>query len=215
VALLARADDATRLSTLAPLLTDPIRTVRTEAVLALVDLADRALPASRRSAFDRAFDEFVAEQRFNADRPEAQTNLGQAWLQRNRLDDAEKAFVEAIRLDPAFVPAYVNLSDVYRLRNDERQAERIARDGLQVAPSAAVLHHALGLGLVRQHRVSDALPELARAAALDAGNPRYQYVYAVALHDSGKTDEARRVLRAAAARFPGDRSIAEALEAFR
>lgn len=215
VTLLARADEATRVATLEPLLADPIRTVRSEAVLALVDLADRALPDSRRPAFDRAFDEFVAEQRFNADRPEAQTNLGQAWLQRNRLDDAEKAFVEAIRLDPAFVPAYVNLSDVYRLRNDEGQAERIVRDGLAVAPSAAVLHHALGLGLVRQHRVSDALPELARAATLDAGNARYQYVYAVALHDSGETDEARRVLRAAAARFPGDRSIAEALEAFR
>jgi predicted CXXCH cytochrome family protein len=215
VTLLGHADDETRLARLPALLADPIRTVRTEAALAILDLADRALPNARRADFDRAFDEFVAEQRFNADRPEAQTNLGQAWLQRSRLDDAEQAFVEAIRLDPAFVPAYVNLSDLYRLRHDEGRAERIVRDGLAAAPSAAVLRHALGLSLVRQHRVPDALPELARAVSLEPGNARYAYVYAVALHDTGRIDEARRVLRDAAARFPGDRAIAEAVDAFR
>ena len=215
VTLLGRADDGTRLTALPALLTDPIRTVRTEAALALMDLADRVLPDSNRPAFDRAFDEFVAEQQFNADRPEAQANLGQAWLQRNRLDAAQKAFREAISLDRRFVPAYVNLSDVFRLLNNEVEAEQVLREGLAMAPSAAVLHHALGLALVRQHRVPGALPELARAVALDADSPRYRYVYAVALHDSGNVNEARRVLHAAAVRFPGDRAIAEAIDAYR
>ncbi len=215
VTLLGRADEATRLSALAPLLADPIRTVRTDAALALMDLADRALPDSSRAAFERAFDEFVAEQQFNADRPEAQANLGQAFLQRNRLGDAQHALDEALRLDRAFVPAYVNLSDLHRQRNDEGQAERVLRDGIVVTPLAAVLHHALGLCLVRQHRLTEALPELARAVALDPGNPRYQYVYAVAVHDSGRIDDARRLLRAAASRFPGDRAIAEAIDAFK
>jgi predicted CXXCH cytochrome family protein len=214
LALLGHADDATRLAVVPPLLADPVRTVRSAAALALMDLADRALPSSSRPAFDAAFGEFVAEQQFNGDRPEAQQNLGQAWLQRGRLDEAERAFGEARRLDPRFVPAYVNLSEVLRFRQNERAAEHVLREGLGIEPSSAVLHHALGLALVRQHRVSDALPELRRASTLEAGNSRYAYVYAVALHDSGHADEARRVLRAAALRWPGDEAIAAARRAF-
>src|SRR5262249_56846687 len=120
----------TRLGSLPAGLSDPIRTVRIEAALALMDLANRTLVGSKRQAFDRAFDEFVAEQQFNADRPEAQVNLAQAMLQRSRLDEAQKAFEEAIRLDRTFVPAYVDLSDVYHQRQNEAAAERVLRAGL-------------------------------------------------------------------------------------
>ncbi|MEO8482218.1 MAG: tetratricopeptide repeat protein [Acidobacteriota bacterium] len=214
VTLLARADDRTRLTSVVGMLTDSRRTVRTEAVLALMDVADRGLAGPDRQAFDRAFDEFVAEQRYNADRPEAQTNLGQALLQRGQLDEAQSTLTEAIRLDRTFVPAYVNLSDVYRVRHDETAAERVLREALAVDPRAAVVHHALGLALVRQHRVADALPSLARAMALEPANPRYVYVYAVALHDDGRVAVALNVLRAAAAKWPSDRAIAEAIAAY-
>src|SRR5262249_7455010 len=205
---LAHADDATRLTSLPARLSDPITTVRIEAALALMDLADRALIGTNRQAFDRAFDEFVAEQQFNADRPEAQANLGQAMLQRSRLAEAQTAFEEAIRLDRTFVPAYVDLSDVYHQGQNEAAAERVLRDGLAVESRAAVLHHALGLVLVRQPRLGEGLAEL------DASNLRYAYVYAVALHDNGQQDAAIKVLRSAAAKWPGDQAIAEALAAY-
>jgi tetratricopeptide (TPR) repeat protein len=211
VGWIGRTDEGTRLARLPRLLSDPVRSVRVEAALALVDLADGALAGADRQAFDRAFDEFVAEQRYNADRPEAQANLGQALLQRGRLDEAQAAFDEAIRLDRAFVPAYVNLGELYRVRGDEDAAERALRAGLAVDPRAAVLHHALGLSLVRRHRAAEAVPAFARAAALDPANARYAYVYAVALHDTGRAADAIDVLRAAAAKWPSDRAIADAL----
>jgi tetratricopeptide (TPR) repeat protein len=212
--LLARADDSHRVSSLPKMLADPVRTVREEVALALADLADRALSGADQAAFERAFGEFVAEQRFNGDRPEAQVNLGQAWLRRGRLDAAQKAFQEAIRLDASFVPARVDLSEVYRLRHDEATAEQVLRDGLTASSPSAVLHHALGLSLVRQHRVTDALPELATAAKLDPAVARYAYVYAVALHDSGRVADAIRQLRAAASRWPEDRDIRQALDSY-
>jgi predicted CXXCH cytochrome family protein len=211
---MAHADDSTRARLLAPLLHDPIRTVRTEAALALADLADRALPGAEHAEFERAFDEFVAEQQFNADRPEAQSSLGQLLIQRGRTDGAIAAFDEAIRLDRTFVPAYVDLADAYRIRSDEPGAERTLRQALEISPASAALHHALGLALVRQHRLAGALTELARAATLEPATARYSYVYAVALHDSGKGAGAIDVLAAAVRRHPDDRDMLFALATY-
>ena len=85
------------------------------------------------------------------------------------------------------------------------------REGIASSPASAVLHHSLGLALVRQHRLRDALPELARAVTLDPAEPRYSYVYAVGLHENGQRAEAIRVLQASAARHPNDQDTRQAL----
>jgi predicted CXXCH cytochrome family protein len=215
IVALGRADDATRLRALPPLLADPVRTVRVQAATTLADLADQSLPFDARASYDRAFDEFLAEQRFNADRPEAQTNLGQVLLQRSRLADAVAAFTEAIRLDRTFLPAYIDLADARRLQQNEPAAERVLRDAIAIGPPSAAVHHALGLALVRQRRMSEALEELARAAALEPETSRYGYVYAVALHDAGRAAEAVAVLESVVRRHPEDRESQLALSAYR
>ena len=204
---LSNADPELRLRLAPPLLADPVRTVRAEAVHCLLEVADQSLSGPSRADFDRAFDEFLAEQRFNADRPEAQTTLGTAWLTRGRADLAIPALTEAIRLDPTFVPAYVNLADAYQSGGNESSAERVLRDGLRAAPAAAVLHHALGLALVRQKQIPAALKELAEAVRLDPDASRFTYTYIVALHDTGKPDEAVRLVKAFLRKHPGDAAI--------
>ena len=78
-------------------------------------------------------------------------------------------------------------------------------------PDNPQLHHELGLNLVRQRRAGDALPELARAALTDPANPRYAYVYAVALNSAGRTEDAIKALEASHARHPADRDTLFAL----
>jgi predicted Zn-dependent protease len=212
---LTHLDPTMRLRFAPPLLTDPIRAVRIQAATALADLADQSLTAADRTNFERVFDELVAEQQFNADRPEAQVNLGQVLIQRGRADEAIAAFREAIHLDRTFVPAYVNLADAHRAQGQEREAERALLDGIAASPASAVLHHSRGLALVRQHRLRDALSELERAVALDPGEPRYSYVYAVGLHENGQRAEAIKVLQASAARHPDDHDTLVALKEYR
>ena len=48
-----------------------------------------------------------------------------------------------------------------------------------------MLHHSLGLALVRQKQTQDALAELEQATILDPANARFSFVYAVALHSTG------------------------------
>jgi len=197
-------DDDTRLRLVPGLLSDSVRTVRIEAARALADLADRALPRAARPAFERAFGEFVAEARHNGDRAEAQANLGTLWMARGRLDEAAAAFQEGTALNRTFVPAFLGLAEVHRLRGDEDAAERVLRDALAASPDSAEAHHALGLALVRQRRRDDAIPELFEATRQAPEVSRFAYVYGVALHDAGRTTDALQVLREADGRHPDD-----------
>ena len=45
----------------------------------------------------------------------------------------EEELKAAIRLDPFFLQAYVNLADLYRARSRDPDGERIVREGLKAA----------------------------------------------------------------------------------
>jgi len=161
--------------------------------------------------FTRAAAEFEASQRLHADRAENRVTLGIFLSSIGRVADAETEYRAAIRLAPAFAPAYVNLADLLRAQDDEAQAERILRDGLGAAPNDATLHHALGLLYARAKKSNDAVTELGRAVSLEAGNARFVYVYAVALEGVHRMPEAIRVLAQGRVAHPRDRDLLFAL----
>jgi Flp pilus assembly protein TadD len=169
------------------------------------------LGASRLAARAAALDEYLAAQRYSAERPESRLNLGLLALRRGDAGAAEKLYREALALAPDFAPAYVNLADLLRAQGREEEGERVLREGLKRAPASADLHHALGLLHVRRQRYEAGLASLAQAARLAPENPRYQYVYAVALHDRGRPRESIRVLEAALRRNPVDGDVLSAL----
>jgi tetratricopeptide (TPR) repeat protein/cytochrome c553 len=211
---LAGADAATRVQLLARLLGDPVRLVRMDAARALAGDSEARLAPEDRKRFESALDEYVAAQRFNADRPEAQTALGTLEATRGRDAEAVAAYRKALALDPTYVQAALNLADLYRAVAREDEAERTLREALKRSPRSAPLHHALGLALVRQKRTDAALAELALAAKLAPEEPRFAYVYGVALYDTGKRAEAMKALQSALARHPYDRAILFALAAY-
>jgi predicted CXXCH cytochrome family protein len=215
VQALANADPATRLRYLPQRLADPARVVRMEAARALAGDAERQLSATDRAAFDSALAEYVAAERYNADRPEAQSALGSLHAARGRLEEAAAAYGRALERDPTYVQAAINLADLQRATGDEDAAEQTLRTAIARMPGSAPVHHALGLALIRQRQSAEAIAELARAAKLAPDDPRFAYVYAVALHDTGKPAEAIRTLQAAMSRHPYDREILVALASYK
>jgi predicted CXXCH cytochrome family protein len=197
-----------------PLLSDPLRAIRIEAAGSLADVPPAAAGGEQRAAFERAAAEYVEAQRFNADRADARTNLGSFEARRGATAQAEQDLRAAIALDVLFVPAYANLADLYRAQGREADAERVLRDGLRRVPASAVLHHGLGLALVRAKRPTEALAELAKAAALDPANARYAYVYGVALYSAGRADQALALLVSASVKHPTDTDVLAALASF-
>src|SRR5438132_6306566 len=120
----------------APLLADPVRAVRIEAARALAGTDLLALTPEQQTALVKATAELVAAEMVDADRPEAHLNLGPLDLRRQQLPEAEKEYRTALRLDPAFVPALVNLADLNRARDtgELTAALRHARELLTLVP---------------------------------------------------------------------------------
>jgi predicted CXXCH cytochrome family protein len=215
VSLLRTWEPQRRWQTGAPLLRDPIRVVRIAAVSALADIFGAVSPTpEQRSAFEHAVTEYRAMQHFNADRGEAWLNLGVLDARLGNLVPAEADYQRAIRVQPLFIPPYVNLADVYREEGRETDGERVLRQALAMHPPNGDVHHALGLLLVREKRMPEAVSELAKAAEQSPENARYAYVYGVALDSVGQHGAARAFLEQAHERFTGDRDILSALVQF-
>jgi Flp pilus assembly protein TadD len=204
-------DPARRWALAAPLLSDPVRAMRVEATSLLAPVPSARLSPEERARFERGAEEFVRVQRFNADRPEARVTLGAFFAERGQAQEAEAEYRAAIKLDPRFVQAYVNLADLYRGLDRDREGEMLLRQALSIGPGDAVVYHALGLVLVRQHRIPEATEMLAKAASLDPERSRYAYVYAIALSSSGRQEDALRLLAENQARHPADRDTLAAL----
>ena len=199
---------------LSPLLSDSVRGVRLRAVSLLAAVPTSRQPPADRDRFDRAAAEFIAAQRFNADRPEARTALGSFYAHRGQTTEAETEFSAALRLSPQFAPAAINLADLYRQRGRDAESIKILEESILAAPRDAGLHHALGLALVRLKRNDAALAELNKSSELDPERARYAYVYAVALHSAGRVQDALTVLKSNLARHPNDRDTLLALISF-
>ncbi|WP_437874711.1 multiheme c-type cytochrome [Sorangium sp. So ce513] len=165
----------------APLLADPVRGVRVEAARVLAGVDPGALPGRAGQDLEGALREYIATQTLHADRAEAQNNLGLVFARTGRPRDAEQAYLAALRIEPGYVPTYVNLADLYRELGRDADGVALLRRGIARAPEQAELLHALGLALVRQGRKDQALEPLKRAAELAPEQARFQTVYRAAL----------------------------------
>jgi len=158
--------------------------------------------------------EYLSSMQLNADMPEEQMNLGMYYLNRGDRVAAEKAYRNALKLSPLFVPAMLNLADMYRASGMDEQAEPLLLRATTLAPSEASPLHALGLLKVRQGKLEEALVWLQKAAEADPRNYRYGYVYAVALWEAGKRGQAVAGLESMLERLGGNREIVSALASY-
>ncbi|HXV62596.1 MAG TPA: tetratricopeptide repeat protein [Vicinamibacteria bacterium] len=194
-----------------PLLRDPMPSVRIEAARVLGTVPKELFTPQQAVAREEGIAEFRDAQLRNADWPESHLNLGNLHLALGERPQARRAFETAIRVDPDFAGAYVNLADLLRVEGMDDEGEALLRQALERLPDDPALHHALGLTLVRQRRAQEALPELARAAMLQPEEPRFSYVHGVALQSTGDLDGAAAVFTAAIDRHPYDRDLLLAL----
>jgi len=197
-----------------PLLDDPVRLVRIDAARTLASVPQEALAENQRQTLQRGLAELIAAEQTNADRPESHLNIGLIYVDQSQFDSAETAYRAALELEPTFTQAAVNLADLYRIQERDADGEKTLRQALTLDPQNAAAHHALGLLLIRQQRLTEALTALAEAARLDEDNPRYGYVYAVALNGAGQGERAIQTLETVLARHPNDRDTLMALATF-
>ena len=92
------------------MLEDSVKLVRIEAARALAPVPRAMMPQSPN--LDSVTNEYIGSQLINADRPEAHVSVGVLLAARGDLLGARAALEAALRVDSAFVPAFVNLADL-------------------------------------------------------------------------------------------------------
>ena len=99
------------------------------------------------------------------------------------LEMARNSFQRAVTLDPGFALAHVGLADALLLLNsygamllDEAvaQADELLRRALELDAGLGAAHASVGLSLLRQRRVDEAISAFERAIALD---PNYAHAF--------------------------------------
>jgi predicted CXXCH cytochrome family protein len=222
---LQRAAAARALDTLSPdvalrtgltLLQDPVRLVRIDTARALASFArlEANVPGREsplRKALAPALAEYREAQLANAERAESWLNLGLLDVALGDAAGAEARYRRALALEADFLPAYVNLADLYRATGRDDSGRTILEEGLARTPDAPDLLHALGLLEIRAQRLQAASDLLERAAELAPEQARYAYVYALAQQAKGDLRGALTTLEATTRRHPNDSAVALAL----
>ena len=188
---------------LAPLLGDPLRSVRSEAARLLADVP---LPATQQAAFARAMDEYEAQLQLNADRAESRSELARLRQRQGRANEAAEHLQQALRLDPLYAPAYLEFAELQRSIGREHEAEAILRKGIAERPATAALHYSLGLSLVRQQRRDEALSHFQQAQQLAPQDARMAFTLALALHP-GAPEKALVVVERSLLAHPNNRDL--------
>lgn len=174
---------------LLPLLSDPLKAVRIEAarlVSVIPDIAQQPGYANARS-------DYIASQELNADRAPGLVSLATLAINEQRWTDAEHFLQKAVRTEPWYVPASINLADFYRVQQREPEAEQVLKQALAVVPGNADLSLSYGLWLVRHQQLAEALNHLQKATQ-GSKDPYHHYVYALALQQTGNSVAAQQVL---------------------
>ena len=201
----------TALPVSAHLLQDDVLAVRAEAARVLASASRTQMNDAGKQLLDTSIIEYTATQRLNADRAESLMNLGNLSTALNKATEAEQFYRQALKREPDFIPAWINIADLYRAQG----MSSLALDTLQTAnrqiPDSAELEHALGLALVRSGRADESLVALSRAVELEKDNARFAYVYAVALNSMGQSEAALNTLETTHARHPNNRDTLFAL----
>lgn len=187
--------DSERIRRLRPLLRDPVRAVRTEAARVLSAVPRDEIPEKDLAAFDAAMEEYLVGQRAVDDQPAAHLCMGVIHANQGARAKAESDYRTALRLDPAFIPARVNLAMLYNEQNKKVEAEREYRLIVEREPKMAEAFYALGLLVAEDgKRLAEATDLLTKATQLAPQNSRMHYNRGLALQNLGRVDEAEQAL---------------------
>ena len=186
---------------LSPHMNDSSLSVRVEIADALAGIYSE-LSGKQQAQLDSLIDEYRKALVVSAGSPATQVALANLEARLGKNKAAEKALLQALRIEPGYVPALLNLADYYRASGRDAEVEPLLKRALQVAPDSGAAHHSYGLFQVRMQNYEAALPHLETAVKQADAVPRYAYVYAVALESRGQTPKAIDMLIKATERWP-------------
>ncbi|MEI4551735.1 tetratricopeptide repeat protein [Pseudoalteromonas spongiae] len=189
--------------------------VRIETARSLAGMLNAPFPnelsKQDKTRLNAALDDYKKSQEFNAERGFSHTNLALLALEMAEPKAAEMHYFDAIKVEPIFMPAYVNLADLYRQQGDESKAQNILKQALSVNHEASDVYYALAMSQIRSSEKQNALKSLENATLFAPENASYLYTYALLLQDQKNIHQAIRYFEKAYAITPTNPDISYSL----
>ncbi len=98
-------------------------------------------------------------------------NIGIAYLEQFKPEEAAKYFKQAVDKDATFALGHLNLAVAYYFTRDMPKAAEEARLALKQMPNSPHAHYILGLALKNERQYEEALKELNSVLAIDPKDP--------------------------------------------
>jgi tetratricopeptide (TPR) repeat protein len=163
------------ISTLSPILDDPIKIVRLAAANRLFEI-DKGLFSD--SLFDKlsvVMDEYLNSIMYTSDFPTGRYNLANYYSRKGDIGKAIKYYEDAIRMDNLFYPAKSNLALLYYGQGNLQKAEQLFLDLVKNHKEYSEGYYYLGLLYAEQKKYREAANSLEKALIQKDANPRVYY----------------------------------------
>jgi tetratricopeptide (TPR) repeat protein len=175
-----------RLVLVAPLLYDPVKAVRIQAVQSLTAVPLARMPEELKQKFLAVLAEYRQAMEYSGDFAASRHNLGNMYANLGDFDAAVENYRKAIEIDREFYPAKVNLAMVYNQMGRNDAAEQMLREVLADHSDFHELKYSLALLLVEEKRYEEAEKYLAEAATGIPERARIHYNLGLLQQQLGK-----------------------------
>jgi tetratricopeptide (TPR) repeat protein len=129
----------------------------------------------------------------------AHFNLGLAYTHRGQVDRAERAYRDALAIDPDLIEAWVNLGGVLMLKWDFQGSMEANREALKRNDELVLAHYNLGQACLYLGDADGVVRSSRRVIELDPDHAAGHYFLAVGLLANKRVEEAHRALNRAKA----------------
>jgi len=194
------------------MLIDPVRAVRHEAVRQILPFSVQIPQDSEvYTLFQKELKLYRQSLQATLDRPGTRLNRGLMHMDLGEPEKAEAEYRAALKLEPHYVPAAINLADLMRDQQRDEEGEQVLKDTLLAEPGNADLLHSLGLLQIRLKRKDEAVQNLKAAVTSAPDNARYALVLGVAYESYEQKEKARAAYQSGLMKSPWDPELLLAL----
>ena len=137
----------------------------------------------------------------------AENNLADYYLTQMRTEEARGPVLEALRYNPDYPEAHVNMATILRRTGQMSESEEHYQEALRIQPINVEAHAGYGALLLQEGRAGDALREFERVVELRPDDAEAHHSLAVALAGRGRFNEALGEFAAEARLKPGDAGV--------
>jgi predicted CXXCH cytochrome family protein len=180
---------------LAPLLKDPIRSVRVMALDALTDIPMTRFSKDLRNAYLKVLPEYKAMLDMRADFTGGQALIARYNERQGRIEAAEKALEKAIGFDTLFNIGRINLAHLYHNQGRNQEAIDLFKLVIKMEPGYGPGYYSLGLLYAETGEMKEAVQYLNKTIDVDPDNIRAYYNLGLAYQQSGASQKAESIFR--------------------